>query len=1538
VSWQKLDVRSQVMLRAGRPAAAAVRHVRSPLPLLPLLLLLLLGLLTPTRCGTAGAAVATAASAVQAAPINVGGDSGGIANDGAGQLVPVRPRGTVVIGTLDGHVFARDAWSGTLQWHFDSGGAMISASPIAKGSAGGSGGPDAADARAASSSGGGASARRPASQRYATEEEMSDAEDEDEDANAAAAVATSAATRDLSLRGHHEEELRGQQLRRAASGEAMVVPGLDGAMYLFDQAGPGPKVLSHRVKDLVHAARPVFLAGNKVLTTQKNTKVFPLDAHTGEPRTSPGDGEGKKQGGTLFVGRTEYMVRAMDGHTGKPDWDIFVGEYELFQEEVKRELESPSSKQERAERARTLPRFEVAPGTQPGDPEMLLAFANGPLGPGGSSQKPLWQEKLPSRALTLCGIVEDELLWRRDLFKMSDVGDAFHSAAGTPRPPGYHQGEGREALDAGRGAGLVRSANAASWMDVPPAVGLIMDVKIDQGGSVYTPGVAAEAAAAGLVSLETVAPAIGVDGGVPALPALPVEKTVAPNALPAPPLPSAPTAAGGDMLTAIAGPNDVPATLPPNGDVDDVVRGAGTCTVSTREVERGGGSCTIEIDVPDSHATDLGGGNSPIAWHSEWVHGAFTGDSPLVRKQTRQIVASDKQQMRVWQHQEQERQRQRRPPHPPQSGGQFFTAWEMQVIVLSLAICMSALVAAVLMKMHQDRAPATEVIASASPNRTPVLSAKPFESADVPGLLPTQLVRSLSANQVLEPRSRSNNESLPGVPAHRAPSPMELGGSIRDSIATAGLEAALSTSVADTGVSPSASVSTDGTDSAGKREGSGDHESEAARMLRGNVQRRHTMDETVAAGSTGSSTTVLQSESTRPQRSSTDPSLEQQQQQQSQSGQQRERGVSVPVLPQSPPKSAPLGLSFAKDRFKNEFERLEMLGRGGFGSVFKCKNRLDGRMYAVKEVRISSAKQYADRLRKVLREVKILAQLEHRNVVRYYGAWLEQIDPSIGSGKGGAGSTAAESSSQGEDGSTEWGGSESGIDGTTAGFCRDVGVTEGDSFSSLGEGSRSALGQPSLGFEWERDDLTEVSGGFEWDRADDNALIYVEDDEDDSESGDDEELTIGRDCLSTESQSTGSPCTPGATTTPQSVATVGGSEAELDARMPLDTSIAPSGSTPPSTASSGSGNPLGMARVSRRPAGRQRGRRRHAPLKFDQCLFIQMEYCAEKTLREYLDTPGRTIELEEVLDQILGVCKGLRYIHERNMVHRDVKPSNIFVACDESDGVGGDKTLKLGDFGLARNESAESGGGAAAATDGGEDASPTKQLLRRRRDVEASAGDNTMGVGTELYASPEQSSGKSYDAKTDMFSLGMTMFELLHPPLIASKMERAKVLSNARRGILPEEVLRGAVGTGEEGGGEDGNMLSDVLGVLRKLLATEPRDRPCSKELQGELERKLERIRGISALTHRAQAFVVRVEAGVEQQMQLPSQVVAEIEEVWKEKSVLRFAMSTDKDKCVLELELERPKIMEDTEMLTNAISAAIQKLTGVSSVSVKVH
>ena len=85
-------------------------------------------------------------------------------------------------------------------------------------------------------------------------------------------------------------------------------------------------------------------------------------------------------------------------------------------------------------------------------------------------------------------------------------------------------------------------------------------------------------------------------------------------------------------------------------------------------------------------------------------------------------------------------------------------------------------------------------------------------------------------------------------------------------------------------------------------------------------------------------------------------------------------------------------------RYNSEFEEIIALGRGGFGTVFRCKNALDGREYAVKKVLIRHrqgineqhpAEEFTLRLQRVLREVKILALLDHPNIVRYYTAWLE---------------------------------------------------------------------------------------------------------------------------------------------------------------------------------------------------------------------------------------------------------------------------------------------------------------------------------------------------------------------------------------------------------------------------------------------------------------------------------------------------------------------------------------------------------------------
>ena len=84
------------------------------------------------------------------------------------------------------------------------------------------------------------------------------------------------------------------------------------------------------------------------------------------------------------------------------------------------------------------------------------------------------------------------------------------------------------------------------------------------------------------------------------------------------------------------------------------------------------------------------------------------------------------------------------------------------------------------------------------------------------------------------------------------------------------------------------------------------------------------------------------------------------------------------------------GIPFVKhSRYQSEFREIAPLGKGGFGTVFRCENVLDGRQYAIKKVRISSGEEFSQRLQRVLREVKTLAKLDHPNIVRYYTAWLE---------------------------------------------------------------------------------------------------------------------------------------------------------------------------------------------------------------------------------------------------------------------------------------------------------------------------------------------------------------------------------------------------------------------------------------------------------------------------------------------------------------------------------------------------------------------
>nr|GAT55219.1 predicted protein [Mycena chlorophos] len=102
-------------------------------------------------------------------------------------------------------------------------------------------------------------------------------------------------------------------------------------------------------------------------------------------------------------------------------------------------------------------------------------------------------------------------------------------------------------------------------------------------------------------------------------------------------------------------------------------------------------------------------------------------------------------------------------------------------------------------------------------------------------------------------------------------------------------------------------------------------------------------------------------------------------------------------------------------RWKEDWEELELLGKGAFGSVVKARNKIDSRIYAVKKVRLRTG--HSDN--KIFREVNALSRLSHRFIVRYFTTWVEQAE-----GTSASASDTEESST--EDGMTNVPGKSSG--------------------------------------------------------------------------------------------------------------------------------------------------------------------------------------------------------------------------------------------------------------------------------------------------------------------------------------------------------------------------------------------------------------------------------------------------------------------------------------------------------------------------------
>ena len=125
----------------------------------------------------------------------------------------------------------------------------------------------------------------------------------------------------------------------------------------------------------------------------------------------------------------------------------------------------------------------------------------------------------------------------------------------------------------------------------------------------------------------------------------------------------------------------------------------------------------------------------------------------------------------------------------------------------------------------------------------------------------------------------------------------------------------------------------------------------------------------------------------------------------------------------------------------------------------------------------------------------------------------------------------------------------------------------------------------------------------------------------------------------------------------------------------------------------------------------------------DQLQYIVMEYIDGITLKEYLKQRNGALTWKEVVHFATQVLSALDHAHSKGIVHRDVKPQNIMLQADGS--------IKMMDFGIARFSRAQS------------------QTV------------SDKAIGSVHYISPEQAKGDHTDARTDIYSVGVMMYEML---------------------------------------------------------------------------------------------------------------------------------------------------------------------------------
>uniref|UniRef100_A0A8C3Y9P6 Eukaryotic translation initiation factor 2-alpha kinase 1 n=1 Tax=Catharus ustulatus TaxID=91951 RepID=A0A8C3Y9P6_CATUS len=402
-------------------------------------------------------------------------------------------------------------------------------------------------------------------------------------------------------------------------------------------------------------------------------------------------------------------------------------------------------------------------------------------------------------------------------------------------------------------------------------------------------------------------------------------------------------------------------------------------------------------------------------------------------------------------------------------------------------------------------------------------------------------------------------------------------------------------------------------------------------------------------------------------------------------------------------------------RYLNEFEEIARLGKGGYGKVYKVRNKLDGQFYAIKKIKIKKATRRD--CMKVLREVKVLAGLQHPSIVGYHTAWMEQVQTVHPKGKYSKTTMELQPLFLEQESSND--------------HCHIQSVESGSSiiFADLTSQEEKSCDSTSLkNVRRESVQNMDVRNDF----TNSNSKECVKPDK----------------CeLYTELQ--------------EGFANVNGLSTGVDNHS--TSSVDQDVRTESESSSESKSCSEGCSKKEVALCG-------EFEVEYHLMLHIQMQLCetslwdwiADRNRRcnkrsEDTSSPYHLVDARWTMRIFQEVVEGVRYIHSMGVMHRDIKPRNIFLH-------GSDHQVKIGDFGLA-----------------------CKDLLWDDADQfqteQINGLTHTSGVGTCLYASPEQLQGSHYDFKSDMYSMGVILLELFQP--FGTEMERTEVLTRLRTGQIP---------------------------------------------------------------------------------------------------------------------------------------------------------